>query len=177
MKAPTLKVPVTRNQADELLRRKCEIRVAMSKITDEMNHRIIVAKDRAKANAATYFDEESAINVALEAWFEEERKNLGKYKSLKLIFGTIGTRASKSIRWMRGFSAERVVLEIRRAFANDDNSFLRIREEPNKEAIAAACEEDREILRSRCGVKFAEQETFYIEPDLDALQSKQEVTQ
>lgn len=164
-----MKIPSTDTQADELLRRKCEIALEHASVSAIMNASITAAREHAKRETHPLAKEEAAIDAALAAYFERRRKSLGAAKSLPLTFGTIGVRAAKGVvALLRGFKVEQVIENLKnRRLAR----CLRLKEELDKEAIHAAAADPRAEAQLReCGIRILPgQESFYVDLNMDAL--------
>ncbi len=168
--AGDMKIPKTDSEANDLLRLKCEIRVELARHAANAQAVIDDVKARLAKVSGPLETEEKSIDAALETFFALRRKSLAPAKSLTLLFGRIGSRASSAVRRLRGWSEDRCVLAISTSRL-DSERYLRVKTSLNKDAIGEAPDADRELLRN-CGITVEEKDTFFIEPDLSALESQ-----
>ena len=123
----------------------------------------------------------SRTTDTLRAWAEATPEAFAKdCKSLKLVCGTLGFRSgmprlallSRAFNWAK-------VLDLFRA-TGWGRAFIRTKQEPDKEAVLIMCRKVKSadrvatILKKR-GLKIEQDESFFIEPDLTAVESRQVV--
>lgn len=109
----------------------------------------------------------AALEEALEIFWLEHRKG-GPDRSRALNFGKLGSRASRAVKFLRGWTMEKAVIAIQsqgRALA----AYLRIKATLDREAVLSVADAtDLEALRTY-GVGIEDRETFFAEPDLERI--------
>ncbi len=108
---------------------------------------------------------------ALRAWAEANPDQFAKgRKSIEFLSGTLGFRTgtpklalvSRAWTWVKALAAVQLLLP----------SFIRSVPEIDKEAIIAQREELAEFL-PKCGLKVAQDESFFVEPKLTEVETRQ----
>jgi phage host-nuclease inhibitor protein Gam len=177
-KAAALDVPQTIDEANALLAEYGELFNQAAHIEADMNAELAAAKAAAELEAAPVQLRMQQIFDALNAYAGAHRAVLtkdGKTKTVDLPAGKIGWRFNPpSVRWARGYNAEKIVEGIKAAISKlllgdaDDrrkaekiSGFIRTKEEPNKETIGGNPDLAREIAGIRIG---SSGEQFYIAP-------------
>ena len=164
-----MKTPQTREDANELLRQLAAHEREIRSIDLEMNETIDFAKERAAHRSADPLENKNEIEAALKKYFDRERKNGLKERSIKVLFGTFGMRASSGVKWARGWKQPRVIEKIREIFGSKDpHNFIRTKESVNKETVKAAPLGMRAQLEA-CGIVFAAKDQFFVEADAQAV--------
>lgn len=119
------------------------------------------------ARLETQLDQKTA---RVQGWSEENVSEFGRARSLKLTSGIIGFRTGQpKAKTLPGWTWARVLEKLKISARN----YLRIEESVNKEALIA----DRLMLGEQklkeLGVKVVQEESFYIEPELQELDNRQ----
>jgi phage host-nuclease inhibitor protein Gam len=161
-KAAALDLPQTDDEADTLLAEYGRHFNLVAGIETRMNDTLASIKERFENDAAPHQARMKEIFDALNAFAGTHRKRLtdnGKTKTVKLPAGELGWRlAPASVRLKRGFSWDAVVAWLQ---ANHMKSFLRLKYEPNKDAMLADPERAGAIEGITIG---SAGEAFFIEP-------------
>lgn len=158
-------VPKSHAEADQLLRRKCEIATRLKRITARMEDAIRKATQIAAVESAELKVEDARIDRTLKSYFATlAPEALGERKSVKLNFGTFGKRAKEKVVLVRGWLEETAMAALKARFPR----FVRVREEVMKSAILELDPEGRAEVE-QAGWRVDRGETFYVEPDLKDL--------
>lgn len=163
-----LTTPRSHPEADELLKRACEIEARLQVIESRLNETIRRATEQATAAGADLKIEQTQITRALKAYFATlTPEQLGDRKSVKLNFGTFGKRGGRdAVKLIRGdWTWDLVMLALK---ARGWLAYLRTTQEVNKAAVLAAPPEERAKL-AQCGLRVEPGDTFYVEPDVKKL--------
>ena len=154
-----LPVPQSRDDAAETLRAIGETNRAIARIEADMNDAIGRLKDEAEKLASPLKDQVVARTEGLKVWAEANRDTLtngGRTKTADLGTGKISWRLRPAS--VRITGVDRVIEAIKKlGFA----AFLRVKEEPNKEAMLADPDKARLISGISIG---SEGEDFIAEP-------------
>jgi len=104
------------------------------------------------------------------AYCEANPAEFGRNKSLACMHGTLGWRTGNpTLKTLAGWTWTRVLAAIQQLRWR---RFIRVKIEPNKEAILIA----RDRLRSKIaqiGLRVHQDETFFVDPNLTALDNRQ----
>lgn len=163
-----MNIPKNHPEADQLLRRKCEIAVALDRIEARLNERINKAKDEATVAGAEIKKEDAALDRFLKTYFATlTPEQLGERKSVRLNFGTFGKRgAREAVRIIRGWTEDLVVAALK---SKGWASFIKTVETISRASVLAANAENRALIEKECGLRVEPGETFYVDPDVKAL--------
>ena len=148
-------------------------------VTADRDAQVLVINDKFEDDLAECAVTLKAKTDALRAWAEANPDVFPKdCKSLKLTSGTLGFRTGmpKLALLSRAFNWDKVLALFRAS--GWGRAFIRQKEEVDKEGILAMCRKvkatDRiEKCLKRRGLKLAQEESFFIEPDLTAVESRQ----
>lgn len=154
-----LPVPQNREEAAAAIADLGTTSRAVARIEADMNDEIAAAKLASEKQAKPLREREAALREGLKIWAEANREALtqgGKVKFADLGTGKISWRQRPPS--VRITGAERVIEAIKRLGMN---AFLRVKEEPNKEAMLA----DADNARLIAGVTISSDgEDFIVEP-------------
>lgn len=170
MNAPALK---SRAQAEETLRSIAELTLSRNRAQLDMDQEITTIRER-------YEEAIGEANKALEektelvrAWADANPSEFNGLKSLGFVHAVIGWRTGQpTLKTLAGWTWDRVLekLETLRLYPN----YIRTKREVDKQSILA----DREKLADQgtlkeIGVRVVQDESFFIEPNLTELETKQ----
>lgn len=150
----------TWEQADEQLRKLGLSEMRMKQIEAQLTIDIARLKKDAASSAAVCKAHAAQIREELED-FWDANKPAGQ-KSWRGTFGKFGRRASRKVKFTRK------VAQVIVALGMGYKAFLRCTYKPDKEEILKADAKTLESLR-KCGVTVKESETFFAEPDREAV--------
>ena len=167
LKLAALPHPVPQTQ-DEAVAAIAEIGVHQrerTRIETEMNDELAKIREVWEKKAALHAEAIKALQQGVQIWCEANRGRLtqnGKVKYAHLASGEVKWRMTPPKVVIRGAEA---VLEILRSVGL--SRFIRIKEEPNKEAIL----NEPEAVRDIPGIIFKQQEEFIVVPFETQLES------
>ena len=154
-----LPVPQSRDDAAEAVKRIGILNRQIARIEADLNDQVIDMKKRAEQQAQPLRDQVAAATEGLKLWAEANRERLtdgGRVKFCDLGTGKLSWRLRPpSVRLSR---VEQVIGALK---ALGLQRFLRVKEEPNKEAMLA----EPDIARTVAGVTIgSDGEDFIVEP-------------
>lgn len=157
VKANAMAVPQSRDQAAAAIGRMGELQRQRSRIEAEMGDRIAVIRARYEEQAQPLALEIEEIQRAVTAWAEAHREELlpRGTKTVQLPTGEIAWRTTPPRCAVR--NPELVVETLERLGLE---RFVRVKKEPNKEAMLA----EPEALRGVSGVAITQREEIVISP-------------
>lgn len=175
-KAAALTVPQSIDEANDLVAEYGDLFNEGAHLEADMNAELAAVKAKYEERAKPGAERMAQIFDALNAFAGANRKQLtneGKTKTVKLAAGEIGWRMNPpSVRWARGFNAEKIVQGIKEviaSFARPDDSaqriqlraFIRTKEEPDKNAMSS----NPDLAKTIPGVRIGSSgEQFFIAP-------------
>ena len=155
-------IPKTREEADQLLRRMCEIRSKVDLINRRLQDKVKRATDDALAAESGLLSEDAALKRTLKTYFATlTPADLGDRRSLKLNYGTLGKRVKDAVKCVRGWTWEMAVEALKTHGLRDA---VRVEESVKKDVVLAADAERRAIF-GLCGLRVDSGETFYVDLD------------
>lgn len=165
--------PLTRAEVETLVADIATAANSKRSITALIDARILETRkefEEPLANIDTEIKNKSAL---VQSWAEANPEAFGKLKSLKLAFGTIGFRTgTPKLKTLSGWTFARVLkrlLELPWGHA-----FVRVAEEIDREGLIAVSRQgslsDEQLREAGCRV--AQDETFFVEPDLAAIEQR-----
>ena len=166
---PDSRIPTNRAEADQLLRRKCEIAARLLVVDARLNEAIRRATEIATAAGAELKVEDAKIDRLLKQYYATlTPEQLGDRKSVKLNFGMFGKRGGREkVSLVRGWTEAMAIAALKmKGWA----SFVKQTETISKSSILAANAENRALIEERCGLRVEPGDTFYVEPNLKALE-------
>jgi phage host-nuclease inhibitor protein Gam len=168
-------------EADKLLAEYSEKQDTLTALETRCNAAVARIKARYQAKALPVQARHDQIFDGLQCYAEANRKTLtedGKTKSVQMTAGRLGWRlGQRSVKFRKGMTGDDVVNAIRvfranclankrRLMATKLLSFIRVKAEPNKDAMLA----DRHLAKIIDGVRIVEGvEMFYIDPTVAEL--------
>lgn len=154
----------------------------LATLTCEKNSRI-AARDLEILNVTekhnptlTFLEEDAQRHAdALKAWAEANPSSFPKdKKSIDFAFGTIGFRMGnfKLALLSRAWNWDKCLQAVRSVLPN----FIRNKPEIDKEALIAQRDEPViEFALKQCGMKVAQDESFFVEPNLTAIENRRTI--
>jgi phage host-nuclease inhibitor protein Gam len=162
---PTSTAPLLKNldDVDEALAEIAGHKRVLGSIEASMNDEIDEIKRRAASEAEPIRQEIARMEDAVTRYAAYHKPELfAKKKSLDLTFGVIGYRASSKLRLLSKVTWEAVLQNLRDF---DLREFIRVKEEPDKEALKGLPPERLKEL----GCKVVQEDTFFYELSEQAL--------
>lgn len=152
-----------RAQAEGALAEMAALERKKIAIEADMQEAIDLAKAQAAQAAAPVLARLKELGSGLAVWAKMHKAELfTQPRSMDLGFGTLGFRASEKIVQMDGINAE---MTVARCKQYDFSDGLRVKEEPNKEAMLAWPEERLALV----GVRRQKSDAFFVEINADKL--------
>lgn len=152
---------ITRDQFEESLSGYAVADAKEKSIMSKMDEAITQIREK-------YADDISALKEQKEKHYEiaytfcnENGDLFTKKKSMETVHGTVGFRTgTPKLKTMKGFTWSSVLLLLKKTLPN----YIRIKEEPNKEALLADREKPEiKAVMADVGVEVDQDETFFIE--------------
>ncbi len=162
-----MKIPGTREAADLLLRRVCEIEVLRGGIKERLDRIVTAARGAAVLKRAAIEKEDLSLRSALKTWFASIRGTLGERKIVSLTFGSIGPMGKSGVKFIGGSTETDVIEALARADKKLFEKFVRTSAEFNRAAVLEATPEELLVLRA-IGVELGEP-AVTVAPKLEAL--------
>lgn len=165
--------PLTRAEVEALvadIAKAANEKRAMTATIDAKVLEIRGAYEGALAETDTEIKTKSAL---VQAWAEANPEAFGKLKSIRMPFGTIGFRTgTPKLKTLSGFTFVRVLQRLLELAWG--RAYVRVVEEIDREGLIAAVRQgsltDSELREAGCRV--AQDESFFIEPDLSAIEQR-----
>jgi phage host-nuclease inhibitor protein Gam len=147
---------------------------AERRLTADMDQRIKAIRDDYADDLASVADNINTLTALAQQWAEANPDKFAKKKSLQLTHGTLGFRTgTPKLKLLRGWSWDGVLSRLKEH--GKSASFIRAKEEIAKEEILAS------YARNDCfdddlkhiGLKVTQDESFYVEPNLTPVETRQ----
>jgi len=152
-------------EADAALCEMGQCQVNVGRLDTSLQLRLTTLKFRYVEDAKPFLDREAELREGLELFWLAHRDDVAPAKSRALNFGALGTRASRAVAMLRGWTKEKAIAALSAGLAD----FLRPKPpDISRERVLDATPEELALLR-KCGLGIEERETFFAEPDLEKL--------
>ncbi len=166
--------PRTREEMETLVGEITSLKNLERSTTAKMDAALKAVKDHHQEALTQITDRLSALLPRALAWAEAHPDEFGKAKSLEMLHGIIGWRTNNpSLRTLAGWTWDRVLEKLK---ALGWLTYIRAREEPNKQALLA----DRETLGPdelrKLGLRVMQDDEFFVEPKLTETQTRETVS-
>ncbi len=160
---------ITRAEAEDLVHEIAALTVQQRDIKNQIDAEILAIKDRFAGqidNLAVMIKGKQEI---VQKWAQTHPDQFGKLKSIQFPAGKVGFRTGtpKLALINRQWSWETVLAAVERILP----AFVRNKPEVDKEAILNQRDELAEFL-PMVGLKVTQEETFFVEPDLAAIETR-----
>jgi len=116
-------------------------------------------KDQLKKSTVPAAAQIEVLTASLQAFCAAHAEDFGGAKSRKLQFGTVGWRSSTAIKIA---NAKDTVDQIKVVFGKKAETYLRIKEEPDKDSLAKLTDEQLDAV----GCRREKRDVFFAEPEL-----------
>jgi phage host-nuclease inhibitor protein Gam len=165
--------PLTRAEVENLVADIATAANTKRSINAGLDQQILELRRQAEPLLAEADAEIKNKSALVQSWAEANPEAFGKLKSLKLTFGTIGFRTgTPKLKTLSGFTFKRVLERL--LSLPWGRAFVRVTEEIDREALIAASRSmaltDSKLREAGCRV--AQDESFFIEPDLSAIENR-----
>lgn len=142
------------------------------KTVASMNADVQRAQERYAYGLGQLKKELEAKVARVQSWALANPEEFGKRKSIEFTHGTVGFRTGtpKLALLNRKWNWEKALERVEALLPN----FIRSKPEIDKEAILA--QRDEEVLQfaiEECGMKVVQDESFYVEPTMDEVETRE----
>jgi len=160
---------VSVDQAQESSASYANAHVRLSKIEAKMNEEINKVKSKYQDDITSLQEEKEEHFEILEVYAKETKETWGKKKSLDMLHSVIGFRTGMpKVVKDKKFSWDAVTELVSKFFPQ----FVRSKNELDKESLIAWKEaEGFDELKKSCFIDIVQDETFYVEPKVEDLQT------
>ena len=137
-----------------------------------MDAEILTIRDAYASELSLYGDTIAAYTARLEVWASANPSEFGKAKSLQFPAGTIGFRTGmpKLALALRKWTWKQALAAVQSFLPN----FIRSIPEIDAEALIAQREEEPvQAALKKCGLKVVQDESFYVDPNIESVKSRQ----
>jgi phage host-nuclease inhibitor protein Gam len=168
----TITAPATRAEAEALMN---EIALTVNnqrKLTAQMDATILAVREKYAESLSLCEDGVKLGMERMKLWALQNEREFGHAKSVQFAAGTIGFRTgmpevallNRQWTWKKALEAVEAFLP----------AFIRKKPEIDKEAIVAQREDAKvKAALPRVGLAVVQYETFYVDPKLETVQSRQ----
>lgn len=168
LKAPTIQ---TREEMEALVGDIARLKSFQQKTTAIMDQRITEVRAEYEQQLSDAERDLAPMVESVRAWAEANPEAFGKLKSLDLLHGVIGWRVGQpTLKTLSGWTWDRVLEKLKSAATYA--GFVRVKEEVDKASILAQRENLLPEDLRRMGVRISQEEAFFIEPKLTAVETK-----
>ena len=165
--------PLTRADVETLVADIATSANAKRAINAQIDEQILVIRKAHEAELAATDAEIKNKSALVQSWAEANPEAFGKLKSIKLAFGTIGFRTgTPKLKTLSGWTFSRVLARL--VSLPWGRPYVRVTEEIDREALIAdsRCFALTDAQLREAGCRVAQDESFFIEPDLAALEQR-----
>jgi len=157
----------TRADIEILVREIVELKIQLQDTLNAMDAAITQTRMAYESRRVALEEAVAVKSRFARNWAESNPAEFGPLKSLALLHGDLGWRTGQpQLKTVTGWTWDRVLERLKTVPAW--LRYVRVKEEVNKQALLG----DREVLGSealrRPGVRVTQEETFFIEPRLEA---------
>ncbi len=177
IKTTALPAAVSRDEAERIVSRITELTIKRNELTAEMDAEIAAARSRYETTLSNTDARIDLLTEQVRDWALANPEEFGKKKSLEFAQGVIGFRTGMpKLKTLSGFTFARVLNQLREVAWGA--AFIRIKEEPDKEAMISAYTSENISERELrlIGVRVDQEETFYVEPSVTETEARQVVS-
>jgi phage host-nuclease inhibitor protein Gam len=170
IKTPAVTI-TTREQMETLVGEIAELKAKEQKYNAELNRRVTEVRADYEAPLAGIAQELKAKLAAAMAWAEANPGEFGKLKSIAMTHGTVGWKiGNPALKTLSGWTWDRVLEKLRGAV--DWTAYVRTGYEVNKallltDRVTLGADKLREV-----GIRVVQEETFFIEPNLETPEAR-----
>lgn len=166
-----LPVPQSKEAAEELARAMVEDQLEAERLVADRDSAVLKATEPFAGKIETLEAENKLRLAALEIWAQANESEFGSDKSLSLGGHRVGWRTGQpTATTMSKWTWKKVMANLLEQPKRIRDLYVRIKEEPNKEAFIARREDHPDELKA-LGVRIVQTERFYLEPDREGQDS------
>lgn len=164
----------TRPEAESLLGQLRAHVIARNALAAERDRALQAVDDRFKDRLLLLGSEIQAATEMLRAWAETQPGEFANARSLQMAHGVIGWRTGNpALKPLSGFTWDRVLEKLQSL--TPYKGFIRTKEEVDKAGILSMRDELVPQDLRNMGVRVVQEETFFVEPKLDEVDTRQVV--
>jgi phage host-nuclease inhibitor protein Gam len=159
---PKILTPQTREEAEAVVGEIAALKNFEAQTKALMDQRLQEVRQEYEGQLASVSEDLTVPLMRIQAWAESNPDLFSKTKSIQMLHGIVGWRISNpTVKLLSGFTWTKVLERIK-ALGHD--SFIRKKEDVDKECILATREHLLEGDLRQMGVKIAQDESFFVEP-------------
>jgi phage host-nuclease inhibitor protein Gam len=165
--------PLTRAEVESLVADIATFANAKRAITATIDASILEIRKKAEAELTALDTDIKNKSALVQAWAEANPEAFGKLKSIKLPFGTIGFRTgTPKLKTLSGFTFVRVLQRLLELPWG--RSYVRVTEEIDRASLIedSRCFALSDSQLREAGCRVVQDESFFIEPDLTAIEQR-----
>lgn len=162
----------TRADLEALVREVAELTLTRNKQQTELDAALTKIRQGYEETLAVIDQSLTEKTELARAWAEANPAEFKGLKSLELTHGTVGFRASTKVKTLAGWTVAKIIAALKAKFAFPDE-YIRTKEELNKEALIAHRDAIPADELRLVGVKIVQDESFFIDPNIEPLENRQ----
>ena len=160
MKPPKIQ---TSEQAEGALAAYANAQNRIARLESEMNLKLTTIRERYADDLAVLAETAKTEAARLRDYADAHPELFDKSRSIKLLHGVIGYRLGNfAVKLIRGFKVERCIALAKTILGP---SYIRTREDLDKDSILADREQLPPAKLASCGLRIEQAESFYITPE------------
>lgn len=164
---PIVPVPSSREEAERIVREIATAKITERALKAEMDAELIAVRKRYEARLAQTDELIQPRVEAIRDWADAHQDDFGGKKSLEMTHGIIGWRVTPpALKPLKGFTWGAVLNRLKDLGKFD---FIRVKEEPNKEALLAVRLTEN-LKQYYLGA--VQEDEFYVEPKMSEVTNK-----
>lgn len=174
LKTTALPDAVSREEAERLVAEITDLTIKRTQLSADMDAEITAIRSRYETTLGNTDARIDSLTDQVRDWALANPEEFGKKKSLEMTHGVIGFRTGMpKLKTLSGFTFARVLHQLR--VVAWGAAFIRIKEEPDKEALLSAyATKNISAAELRLvGVRVDQDETFFVEPSVTDTESRQ----
>jgi phage host-nuclease inhibitor protein Gam len=160
---------ITRANAESLVHEIADLTVQQRDIKNQIDAETLAIKDRFAGQIDSLAVAIRDKHQLVQTWANQNPDAFGKIKSIQFPAGKVGFRTGtpKLALLSRAWTWDKVLAAVERILP----AFVRAKPEIDKEAILNQRDELAEFL-PMAGIKVTQDESFFVEPDISALEAR-----
>lgn len=181
IKSTTSPSSLSRDQIESLVSDIASLKNNQRIITAKMDDEIQSARDRHESGLAAIADDLKQKTAIVQAWAESNPAEFGKRKSIEFGSGIIGFRTgTPKLKLLLKWKWDMVLQALKAAAWGRE--YVRTKEEIDKESLIRDAQHPDPLITDRLitepdlrriGVQIVQDETFYVEPKLTEVETRQ----
>jgi phage host-nuclease inhibitor protein Gam len=165
-------VAVSRHEVEALVGELALVKLNEIKITALMDGQIAAIRSRFESQLGETAKRAEEIALILQAWAEAHPEEFEKRKSIEFVGGKIGFRTgTPKLKTLKRWTWDLVLTALKNV--NWGKNYIRTKEDVDKEAILRDYQGEENKALAAIGVQIVQDETFYCEPDLTHVETRE----